>query len=57
MGVAGIAGMDGCHLATKDSKIAHTTGYNAVVASGDIPPNFKFTLEVLALLAPTTSSR
>jgi hypothetical protein len=53
----GVAGMDGCHLATKDSKIAHTAGYNAVVASGDIPPNFKFTLEVLALLAPTTSSR
>jgi hypothetical protein len=56
-GVAGVAGVDGCHLATKDSKIAHTAGYNAVVASGDIPPNFKFTLEVLALLAPTTSSR
>jgi hypothetical protein len=54
--ITGVAGADGCHHTNKDSKIAHTTGYNAVADGRAIPDNFKFTLEVPVLLAPTTPS-
>jgi hypothetical protein len=55
--VAGVAGADGRHRATKDSKITHTAGYEAVAGGGVIPDDFKFTLEVPASLEPTTPSR
>jgi hypothetical protein len=55
--VAGVAGADGRHHALKDSKIAHTAGYDAVVDGGAIPDAFKFTLEIPAPTAVPTPSR
>jgi hypothetical protein len=54
----GAVGADGRHCTTKDSKIAHTAGYDAVADGGVIPDSFKFTLEVPApSLIPTAKLR